>query len=304
MKPLLKLLLSLAALAGLELVASSPANKSTGSEVAPHSIEAQVFSFELNADGCGTWGGERIHNGDKAPPGSWPWQASLLRPAKGAPNRWSAFCGGALITRSHVLTAAHCLAEIKLACQLRLRLGSEPFDNIEASEPRPSDREVLWFGIHDEYNRSTFNNDIAILRLRDLPKGSDEPKVVCLPSALNENYIGREVRVTGNGLTSISKRSNELLQADLVVYENQRCEQTAGERPLFGSQICAGADDGSKDSCEGDSGGPLMVEEEDQGHILIGIVSYGPTPCGNRNRPGLYTRVSSYWKWIKRNTRN
>lgn len=65
------------------------------------------------------------------------------------------------------------------------------------------------------------------------------------------------------------------------------------------TQICAGGESG-KDSCRGDSGGPLMTvnTSRDNNWYAAGIVSFGPTPCGFENWPGIYTRVSSYVNWI------
>lgn len=66
-------------------------------------------------------------------------------------------------------------------------------------------------------------------------------------------------------------------------------------------QLCAGGERG-KDSCRGDSGGPLMVSytnsRGDGNWYAAGIVSFGPTPCGFENWPGIYTRVSNYMQWI------
>lgn len=66
-------------------------------------------------------------------------------------------------------------------------------------------------------------------------------------------------------------------------------------------QICAGGQAG-KDSCRGDSGGPLMYEN---GRIdeIIGIISFGPKPCGLENSPGIYTKVFEYKNWILANIR-
>lgn len=64
------------------------------------------------------------------------------------------------------------------------------------------------------------------------------------------------------------------------------------------SQICAGGVKG-KDSCRGDSGGPLMTISADKANwYTVGIVSFGPTPCGFENWPGIYTRVANYVDWI------
>lgn len=66
------------------------------------------------------------------------------------------------------------------------------------------------------------------------------------------------------------------------------------------TQLCAGGE-ANKDSCYGDSGGPLMkLHERNNQWILEGVVSFG-TRCGTQNWPGIYTRVSKYLDWITSN---
>lgn len=68
---------------------------------------------------------------------------------------------------------------------------------------------------------------------------------------------------------------------------------------IANGQICAGGSDG-KDSCRGDSGGPLMLIERQymkENYVAVGIVSFG-LGCGIRGIPAVYTRVSSYVQWI------
>lgn len=65
-------------------------------------------------------------------------------------------------------------------------------------------------------------------------------------------------------------------------------------------QICAGGQKG-KDSCRGDSGGPLMAsirQQDGYNFFSLGIVSFGPTPCGTQGWPGVYTRIQDYIPWI------
>ncbi|GFY25708.1 serine protease filzig [Trichonephila clavipes] len=61
--------------------------------------------------------------------------------------------------------------------------------------------------------------------------------------------------------------------------------------------VCAGYSNGGQDSCEGDSGGPLMVQREDKRWVLVGTVSHG-IGCADPNLPGVYMRMSSYRPWI------
>lgn len=72
-------------------------------------------------------------------------------------------------------------------------------------------------------------------------------------------------------------------------------------------QLCAGGERG-RDSCRGDSGGPLMGIDRSGGPvgnwIVAGIVSFGPSPCGMQGWPGVYTKVGDYVDWIQNKMRN
>ena len=61
--------------------------------------------------------------------------------------------------------------------------------------------------------------------------------------------------------------------------------------------LCAGEEDGGKDACNGDSGGPLLQKMSDGTLVQVGIVSFG-SGCARANRPGIYTRVSTFADWI------
>ena len=63
-------------------------------------------------------------------------------------------------------------------------------------------------------------------------------------------------------------------------------------------QVCAGGEK-DKDSCGGDSGGPLTYKKStDQPYYQVGVVSYGPNKCGKEGIPGVYTRVAALTDWI------
>lgn len=67
------------------------------------------------------------------------------------------------------------------------------------------------------------------------------------------------------------------------------------------SQLCAGGEF-AKDSCDGDSGGPLMRKAHKQRWYLEGVVSFG-NRCGLEGWPGVYTRVADYIDWIQKSLR-
>jgi secreted trypsin-like serine protease len=94
------------------------------------------------------------------------------------------------------------------------------------------------------------------------------------------------------------------LQVWLPVVSNEDCGKVYREKRLDigDGQLCAGGVEG-KDSCTGDSGGPLMstgISSRDgrTRYFLAGVVSFGPDPCGRKDWPGVYTRVARYTDWI------
>ena len=82
--------------------------------------------------------------------------------------------------------------------------------------------------------------------------------------------------------------------------DKDSCKQIKFYRVLRDSQICAGGEKG-KDSCRGDSGGPLMAEhlkKRKSNWFAVGILSFGDETCGEQDSPAVYTRVAHYVDWI------
>lgn len=143
-------------------------------------------------------------------------------------------------------------------------------------------------------------NDIALIRLSGNAKISDFVSPVCLPSA---NYrgtpVGRQYLVAGWGRTRESKRSAIKLKVQVPAYDFQQCQDFYQTRRILlqDSQLCAGGNF-SEDSCTGDSGGPLM-SQQNNAWIAEGIVSFG-LGCG-LERPSVYTKVQAFLPWIQAN---
>lgn len=202
----------------------------------------------------------------------------------------SSICGGALIGKRLVVTAAHCVA--KTPWRLEVRIGG----NEVQTESLPIIR-VQRVLVHPEFNTKTLANDIAILVLDK--DGSDKPSAFL---GLNRDSdvpaFGQETTVLGFGNTSTLGilRANELREVHVPVLNTLTCKGLDG---LYGgiseNVICAGdLQSGGRDACQGDSGGPLIAGDRP---VLVGIVSFGDS-CGQKNAPGIYTRVSSYVAWI------
>ncbi|XP_063697625.1 clotting factor G beta subunit [Culicoides brevitarsis] len=229
--------------------------------------------------------------------GAWPWIAVLF-------NGGKQFCGGSLIDNIHILTAAHCIAHMSSwdVARLTVRLGEH---NIHTTtETQHVERRVKRLVRHRGFDMRTLYNDIAILTLDQPVQFTSKIRPICLPSASSSRkYNGLTGTVAGWGsLLENGRQPSTLQEVDLHIWSNQECKQKYGATApggIIDSMICAGT--GGKDSCSGDSGGPLMLN--DGRWVQVGIVSWG-IGCGKGQYPGVYSRVSSFLPWITKNTKD
>jgi len=99
--------------------------------------------------------------------------------------------------------------------------------------------------------------------------------------------------------------SKKLLMVQLPIIKNSECSKKITAYTIKSNQLCAGGDKG-KDSCNGDSGGPLFLMERESfdapmRYTVIGVVSYGANDCGQPEMPGVYSRTSYFLPWIMQN---
>ena len=105
----------------------------------------------------------------------------------------------------------------------------------------------------------------------------------------------------GWGKTESATASEKKLKVEMNIKSLQECAPVyqRGGILLKQTHMCAGGVRG-KDTCSGDSGGPLMRQMTGSWY-LIGVVSFGPQKCGAPGVPGVYTNVAEYVDWIKDN---
>ncbi|XP_056150795.1 plasminogen [Lampris incognitus] len=225
----------------------------------------------------------RIVGGCVSKPFSWPWQISLRT------NSGIHFCGGTLIAPQWVLTAKHCLERSRRPAAYKVLLGIYTENANEASKQERALASLIL-----EPNGA----DMALLKLETPALINDKVLPVCLPE---ENYVvpsGTECHVTGWGDTQGTGGDGVLKETGFPVIENKICN-----RPSYlngrvkDHEMCAGNIEGGTDSCQGDSGGPLVCKTQNR-FALQGVTSWG-LGCANAMKPGVYTRVSQFVRWIE-----
>ncbi|XP_018570111.1 proclotting enzyme-like [Anoplophora glabripennis] len=281
------------------------AESSHSSEVSKPLNKPAVFNNFVDPQECGQPENSkfRVIGGEQALPGRWPWMAAIFLHGSRRTEFW---CGGTLITATHILTAAHCTRDSRqrpfAVHQFTVRLGDIDLKrDDEASAPVTF--KVTDVRSHTQFSRIGFYNDIAILKLDRPARKSKYVIPICLPPPhlKNEKFAGRKATVVGWGTTYYGgKESTVQRQAVLPIWRNGDCNE-AYFQPITSSFICAGYSEGGTDACQGDSGGPLMVLWETR-WIQVGVVSFG-NKCGEPGYPGVYTRVTEYLDWIDENTR-
>ncbi len=232
-------------------------------------------------------GGNKIIGGERAAEGEFSFIVSLRD------NLHGHFCGGTLIRKDWVLTAAHCAGNIPDGMEtvftgVDFQMGRDD----EGAERFVADRIIP----HPDYNAKTSDYDFALLHLKGESRFA--------PAALNRKELSGRVDfvVAGWGVMTWSDSpwsspslSYTLKKVTVPLVSAAVCSRSYPSM-ITDRMLCAGFKEGGKDACQGDSGGPL-VTGAGADRVLAGVVSVGGG-CAQPNQYGVYAKVSSVLPWI------
>ncbi|XP_076173331.1 trypsin 3A1-like, partial [Ptiloglossa arizonensis] len=238
---------------------------------------------------CGLGRKIRIVGGNVASVYEYPWMVSMSK-------QGTFYCAGSLITRKHVLTAAHCMEGFDTK-SMKLVLADNSRPNLDK---HAIVRRVKSVTIHENFHTYTFNNDIAIIEMDQPVDVNGIVRTACLPEDKAIDYTGATATVVGWGRTGEEQPvSDKLRKVNLPILSQEECDEAGYQKNrITENMFCAGYLEGELDACFGDSGGPLHVKGTN-GHLeVIGIISWG-RGCARPKFPGIYTKVTNYLGWLK-----
>ncbi|XP_044735541.1 brachyurin-like [Chrysoperla carnea] len=238
----------------------------------------------------------RVVGGNEVTPHKYPHQVAILLQL----GDKTAFCGGSLISKRFVLTAAHCAKGVS---NFTVILGAH---NVKENEPTQQVFQTTEKIVHPQWPITQFKltNDIALIVLPQDAELNENVQVIRLPSRsqVNNQFISVEGTVSGWGkdTDAATSVSPVLREASNKIISNTKCN-TYLLGIIEDSHVCLSGSE-SRGACNGDSGGPLVITDFDGKLTQVGLVSFGLSLGCENSWPSAYTRLTSFLDFIASNS--
>lgn len=255
---------------------------------------------QFNVSTCGIKNKPLIVGGEKAVGREFPHMVALGYESKNG-IEWN--CGGSLVSKRFVLTAAHCIRSNNDSALTVVRVGDLNLVSTNDAA-NPKDYKIIDKIKNPQYKPPYLYHDIALLKLETDVEFNEFVRPACLQTTLPDSPENKATAI-GWGFTSFESgiKSDDLLKVTINVVNHTSCSKFSYPTIRFNNgiidewQICAG--EFGKDTCGGDSGGPLLIFNNENYcmYNIMGVTSAGQI-CGSYN-PGIYTRVYNYVSWLE-----
>ncbi|KAH8358732.1 hypothetical protein KR093_002065, partial [Drosophila rubida] len=203
------------------------------------------------------------------------------------------FCGGSILSKKLILTAAHCvMSSIAAPSSIRIVAGT-PRRLLHTNNTQ--EMEVEQIIVHPQYYSQLVKNDIALIKLKD-ELDIDDDFVSVLPLTDEEPTIGQECTIIGWGtILEAGPLADDIVSGDVSITHHEYCEKFGGYHRDV--KLCiSNPKNYEVIACHGDSGGPLICD-----NMVVGVASYG-VKFGYPTMRIVYTNAYYFRDWISQNS--
>lgn len=242
---------------------------------------------------------KRVVGGEPARPNSFPWQVNFITQTKTSQQ-----CSGNLINSQWIITTAHCFTSYDLK-DYTIIAGDHYIGGVKDFYETELHADQLF--IHPAFlpapldDRSPGDFDVALVHLSSEIKFSPGVRPIRLPNETTRFPPGHLCTVSGWGNVANTpeyNRSNVLRQVEVKLLAHDVCNSNVSYNGKIPERfLCAGYSEGGRDSCYGDSGGPLQCKRSQNEWVLTGIVAWGQG-CATPNKYGVYTDIREIMPFV------